>query len=94
IGQWQKEWESERVWNEAFDDEFGRARIQGERATTMFLDECEQHVTDGKNLLESIHDVVHTHCPCCRERLKYDAILLYDLLVRVVSQVKFFEFKL
>ncbi|KAG1784871.1 uncharacterized protein HD556DRAFT_1451323 [Suillus plorans] len=89
VRQWQKEWESESAWNEAFDDELGRARIEGEHATTTFLDECAQHIIDGKELLESIHDVVRTHCPYCREQLKYDGILLYDLLVCVVSQVKF-----
>ncbi|KAG1894802.1 uncharacterized protein F5891DRAFT_1194787 [Suillus fuscotomentosus] len=94
VRQWRKEWESESAWNEAFDDELGRARIEGEHATTTFLDECAQRIIDGKELLESIHDVVRTHCPYCRERLKYDGILLYDLLVCVVSQVKFFEVKL
>ncbi|KAG2040100.1 hypothetical protein BDR03DRAFT_1008439 [Suillus americanus] len=92
VVQWQKEWGSEGKWNEAFDDKLRHARTKGEHTT--FLDQCTQHVTDGRNLLESICDVVHTHCPCCRERLKYDTILLYDLLVCVMSQVKFFEVKL
>ncbi|KAG1860606.1 hypothetical protein DFJ58DRAFT_634548, partial [Suillus subalutaceus] len=94
VGQWRKEWESESMWNEEFDSLLERARIKGERATTVFLDECAQHVGEGRVLLEGIHEVVHTLCLCCRERLKGDTILLYDLLVCVISQVKFFEVKL
>lgn len=94
VRQWQKEWESESAWNEVFDNELGHARIEGEHTTITFLDKCAQHIIDGKELLESIHDVMHTHCSYCREQLKYDGILLYNLLVCVVSQVKFFEVKL
>ncbi|KAG1869716.1 hypothetical protein C8R48DRAFT_670960 [Suillus tomentosus] len=95
VGQWQKDWGSESTtWNEVFDTELACSRAKGERATTLFFDQVAQRAMDGRMLLESIRDVVHTHCSYCRERLKYDAILLYDLLVLVLSEVKFFEVKL
>ncbi|KAG1885848.1 uncharacterized protein F5891DRAFT_1201574 [Suillus fuscotomentosus] len=95
VGQWQKDWGSEStMWNEVFDTELACSRAKGEWATTLFFDQVAQRAMDGRMLLESIRDVVHTHCSYCRERLKYDAILLYDLLVLVLSEVKFFEVKL
>ncbi|KAG1899793.1 uncharacterized protein F5891DRAFT_1231813 [Suillus fuscotomentosus] len=87
VGQWRKEWVSEEMWNEAYDEALRRALSKGEHA--VFVEQCAQHASEGRSLLESIKDVVHTHCPCCRERLKYDTILLYDLLVSVTSEVKF-----
>ncbi|KAG1889614.1 uncharacterized protein F5891DRAFT_987373 [Suillus fuscotomentosus] len=92
VGQWRKEWVSEEMWNEAYDEALRRTLSKGEHA--VFVEQCAQHASEGRSLLESIKDVVHTHCPCCRERLKYDTILLYDLLVSVTSEVKFFEVKL
>ncbi|KAG1871655.1 hypothetical protein F4604DRAFT_1681460 [Suillus subluteus] len=93
--QWQKDWGSESTtWNDVFDTELACSRTKGERAINIFLDEVAQRAMDGRSLLESIQEVVHTHRPYCRERLKYDAILLYDLLVAVISEVKFFEVKL
>ncbi|KAG2137763.1 hypothetical protein BD769DRAFT_1384898 [Suillus cothurnatus] len=94
-----KDWRSgsgseSTTWDEVFNNEFACSRTKGERATTIFLDEVAQRAIDGRLLLEDIWDAVHTHCPYCRERLKYDAILLYDLLVSLVSEVKFFEVKL
>jgi hypothetical protein len=94
VGQWQKEWASESMWNDAYEDALGDARAEGGRAITTFLDGCAQHIWEGRVLLDGIHDVAHTHCPYCREQLKYDSILLYDLLVSVVSEVMFFEVKL
>ncbi|KAG1780718.1 hypothetical protein EV702DRAFT_1042945 [Suillus placidus] len=94
VRQWRKEWASEDMWNETYDDALGCARVKGERAMTIFLDESAQHVWEGRILLDGIRDVANTPCPYCRERLKYDTILLYDLLVSVVSEVKFFEVKL
>ncbi|KAG0699333.1 hypothetical protein DFH29DRAFT_1002109 [Suillus ampliporus] len=93
-GLWRKEWGSENVWNEAYNEALGRTQTKGERETTIFLDQCAQHVWEGRTLLDSIRDVVHTSCPYCRERLKYDTILLYDLLVGITAEVKFFEVKL
>ncbi|KAG1842321.1 hypothetical protein C8R48DRAFT_679070 [Suillus tomentosus] len=92
VGQWRKEWVSEEMWNEAYDEALRRALSKGEHA--VFVEQCAQHASEGRSLLESIKDIVHTHCPCCREHLKYDTILLYDLLVSVTSEVKFFEVKL
>ncbi|KAG1843318.1 hypothetical protein F4604DRAFT_1596882 [Suillus subluteus] len=95
VGKWQKDWGSEStMWNEVFDTELACLRAKGEWATAIFFDEVAQWATDGRTLLESIQDVMHTHCPYCREHLKYDSILLYDLLVSIISEVKFFEVKL
>ncbi|KAG2136209.1 hypothetical protein BD769DRAFT_1385328 [Suillus cothurnatus] len=94
-----KDWRSgsgseSTMWDEVFNNELACSRTKGERATTIFLDEVAQRAMDGRLLLEDIRDAMHTHCPYCREHLKYDAILLYDLLVSLVSEVKFFEVKL
>ncbi|KAG1726725.1 uncharacterized protein EDB91DRAFT_1263587 [Suillus paluster] len=94
VGQWRKEWGSESTWSDTYEDALGDARAKGGCAITIFLDECAQHIWEGRILLDGICDVAHTHCPYCREWLKYDTILLYDLLVSVVSEVKFFEVKL
>jgi hypothetical protein len=90
---WRKEWkfDSEPTWSKVYREAFVFAQKKGERATTAFLDECNVHVREGRTILDSIREVVHTNCACCRERLKYDIILLYDLLVHVTAEVKFLE---
>jgi hypothetical protein len=93
VGCWQKEWASEETWNESYEETFACAQKKGERETTIFLDECGIHAFEGRVLLDCIRELVHTNCPYCRERLKYDIVLLYDLLVHVTSEVKFFEVK-
>lgn len=95
VGQWQKDWGSESTtWNEVFDTELACSRAEGEEALAGFIDQAAQQALEGRALMDGIRDVAHTHCPCCRERLKYDTMLLHDLLVSVVSEVKFFEVKL
>ncbi|KAG1856398.1 hypothetical protein DFJ58DRAFT_840909 [Suillus subalutaceus] len=92
VGKWPKEWPSEDMWNEAFNKVLARAQAKGKHA--LFLEQCAEHASEGRSLLDTIKDTVHTHCPCCKERLKYDIILLYDLLVGIISEVEFFEVKL
>jgi len=93
VKHWQKEWAPEETWNEVYQELFTHALLKGERETTVFLDECGAHAKVGRAILDDIREIVHTNCPCCRERLKYDMILLYDLLVCVTSEVKFLEVK-
>ncbi|KAG2752142.1 hypothetical protein P692DRAFT_20725420, partial [Suillus brevipes Sb2] len=94
VGLWRKEWGSECMWNATFDGLLECARVKGKDATTIFFEECGRHIAEGRCLLESVHEVVHTLCVCCRERLKGDTVLLYDLLICIMSQVTFFEVKL
>ncbi|KAG0691983.1 hypothetical protein DFH29DRAFT_883308 [Suillus ampliporus] len=93
VRHWQKDWESEDMWNVMYEEVLTHTQAKREQETTGFLDACRKHAWDGRILLDSIRDLVHTHCLCCRERLKHDTILLYDLLVFITSQVKFFEVK-
>ncbi|KAG2034625.1 hypothetical protein BDR03DRAFT_984208 [Suillus americanus] len=88
VGKWPKEWPSEDMWNEAFNKALARAQAKGKCA--LFLEQCAEHASEGRSLLDTIKDIVHTACLCCKERLKYDIILLYDLLVGVISEVNFF----
>ncbi|KAG1868652.1 hypothetical protein F4604DRAFT_2020315 [Suillus subluteus] len=93
VSSWRKEWtfDSEATWSKVYGERFAFAQKRGERATTAFLDECDVHVREGALILDSIGEVVHTNCACCRERLKYDIILLHDLLIHVTAEVKFLE---
>ncbi|KAG2126904.1 hypothetical protein DEU56DRAFT_915858 [Suillus clintonianus] len=92
---WRKEWlVSEDKWGEAYEEALAHARTEGTHETDIFLDQCAMHALEGRTILEAIRGIVHTSCPYCRERLKYDSVLLYNLLVSVVSQVKFMEVKL
>ncbi|KAG1862658.1 hypothetical protein F4604DRAFT_1929418 [Suillus subluteus] len=93
VNSWQKEWKfnSEATWSKVYGEAFAFAQKRGERARTAFPDECDVHVREGRAILDSIGEVVQTNCACCRERLKYDIILLHDLLVHVTAEVKFLE---
>ncbi|KIK34473.1 hypothetical protein CY34DRAFT_17704 [Suillus luteus UH-Slu-Lm8-n1] len=93
VNLWKKDWESEDKWNESYGKLLSHARCKGGQWTAIFFEECGIHASEGRALLESIREVVHTNCPYCRERLKYDIILLYDLIVCVISEIKFFEVK-
>ncbi|KAG1736955.1 hypothetical protein EDB19DRAFT_1829685 [Suillus lakei] len=85
---WRKEWlVSEDKWGEAYEEALAHARTEGTHETDIFLDQCAMHALEGRTILEAIRGIVHTSCPYCRERLKYNSVLLYDLLVSVVSQV-------
>ncbi|KAG1877290.1 hypothetical protein F4604DRAFT_1580815 [Suillus subluteus] len=93
VNLWKKDWESEVKWNESYGELLSHARHKGGYWMAIFFEECSIHASEGRALLESIREVVHTSCPYCRERLKYDTILLYDLLICVISEIKFFEVK-
>lgn len=93
VGHWGKDWELEDTWNVTYEEVLAHAQANGEQETTRFLDDCAKHALEGRTLLDSIRDLVYTNCLCCREQLKYDTMLLHDLLVSITSQVKFFEVK-
>ncbi|KAG0691668.1 hypothetical protein DFH29DRAFT_819195 [Suillus ampliporus] len=93
VEHWRKDWTPEEMWNKVYEEVLAHAREKGEQETMVFLDECGRHIWEGRILLDNIRDVVHTNCPYCREQVKYDVILLYDMLVHVTSKVKFFEVK-
>ncbi|KAG1819864.1 uncharacterized protein BJ212DRAFT_1298257 [Suillus subaureus] len=80
VNLWKKDWQSEDKWNESYGKLLSHARCKGGHWTSIFFEECSIHALEGQALLESIREVVHTSCPCCRESLKYDTIILYDLL--------------
>ncbi|KAG1893161.1 uncharacterized protein F5891DRAFT_1196791 [Suillus fuscotomentosus] len=92
-GHWGKGWEWEDTWNVTYKEVLAHAQANGEQETTRFLDDSGKHALEGRMLLDDIRDLVYTNCPCCREQLKHDTILLHDLLVSITSQVKFFEVK-
>ncbi|KAG1786353.1 uncharacterized protein HD556DRAFT_1449732 [Suillus plorans] len=96
VRMWRMEWllSAEDTWGEAYEEALAHAEAKGGREANIFLDQCAQHVSEGKMILDSIREVVHTNCPYCRQRLKYDSILLYDLLVSLMSEIKFIEVKL
>ncbi|KAG1729475.1 hypothetical protein EDD22DRAFT_853130 [Suillus occidentalis] len=93
VNLWKKDWECEDKWNELYGELLSHARRKGGYWTTIFFEDCSIHASEGRALLESIREVVHTNCPYCRERLKYDTVILYDLLICVISEIKFFEIK-
>ncbi|KAG2049248.1 hypothetical protein BDR06DRAFT_975430 [Suillus hirtellus] len=96
VWMWQMKWllSAEDTWGEAYEEALAHAEAKGGCEANIFLDQCAQHVSEGRMMLDSIWEVVHTNCPYCRQRLKYDSILLYDLLVSLMSEIKFIEVKL
>ncbi|KAG1806951.1 hypothetical protein EV424DRAFT_1544042 [Suillus variegatus] len=96
VWMWRMEWllSAEDTWGEAYEEALVHAEAKGGREANIFLDQCAQHVSEGRMILDSIREVVHTNCPYCRQRLKYNSILLYNLLVSLMSEIKFIEVKL
>ena len=56
-----------------------------------FYSDVGDHITEGRDILQSIKDVVTTPCQRCRSGLKYDISLLYDILVVLIPEIKFYE---
>ena len=56
-----------------------------------FYSDVGDHIMEGRDILQSIKDVVTTPCQRCRSGLKYDIGLLYDILVVLIPEIKFYE---
>lgn len=59
-----------------------------------FYSDIVRHVEDGRVILQTINDIITTPCQRCRSGLKYDIVLLYDVLVALIPELKFYEVRL
>lgn len=56
-----------------------------------YYSDVAHHIEDGKAILQSIEDVISMPCSCCRAGLKYDIVLLYNVLAVLIPKLTFYE---
>lgn len=82
----------EKEWAVQYDRElFTAFNTCLQLALNGYYSDVAHHIEDGKAILQSIEDVISTPCPRCRAGLKYDIVLLYDVLVVLIPKLTFYE---
>ena len=81
-------------WHSQHEGELKRAQETSDKAFNEFYKNTFAHVTEGSDILEAIQNVIQTPCPHCREGLKYDIPLLYDMLIALLAELEFYRFVL
>ena len=96
LGVWRKlPLEKPRIqWHTQYEDELKRAQETSDKVFDDFYRETFAHVTEGNHILEAVQDVIMTPCLRCREGLKYDIPLLYDILTALLTELEFYRFAL
>jgi hypothetical protein len=95
VDEWRRtEWDPEGDWDRNFH--LALRRAQGSRATTEFFSECESHAQGGRRIIKALRsaagDLGSGRQP--RVQLRDKCLQIVDLLMLVLSEVKFFEVKL
>ena len=96
IHDWQTEWEPKADWDCNFNLALRRAREKSWGSADRFFRECEAHAHMGRCFICVLRQLVQELCRGRGSRDKLCDIFLqaFDLLVAVVSEIKFFEVKL
>ena len=94
LGQWRKlPLDKPQIqWHSQYEDELKCAQETSKDAFNKFYKDTFTHVTEGSSILEAIQDVISMPCPRCREGLKYDIPLLYDMLTTLLTKLEFYSF--
>jgi len=96
IHDWQTEWEPEADWDRNFNLALQRAREKSWGSADWFFRECETHACMGRRFIRVLRQLVQELCRSrgSRDKLCDTFLQVFDLLIAVVSEVKFFEVKL
>ena len=96
LGQWRKlPLDKPRIqWHSKYEDDLKHTQETSNDAFNEFYKDTFTHVTEGSSILEAIQDVISMPCPHCREGLKYDIPLLYDMLTALLTELEFYRFVL
>ena len=94
LGQWRRlPLDKPRIqWHSQYEEELKRAQETSNDAFDEFYKDTFTHMTEGSSILEAVRDVISTPCPRCREGLKYDIPLLYDMLTALLAELEFYRF--
>ncbi|KIJ58760.1 hypothetical protein HYDPIDRAFT_33826 [Hydnomerulius pinastri MD-312] len=94
INLWQTDWGTEAEWDRGFHLSLCNAQEDGSRMTDLFFVGIESHASEGRRLLRALRQVVKAMGRGPRGRNEDLFLQVYDLVVVVMSEVKFFEVKL
>ena len=96
IHDWQMEWEPEADWDRNFNLALRQAREKSWGSADWFFRECEAHAHMGRRFIHALRQLVQELCHGrgSRDKLCDNFLQAFDLLIAVVSKVKFFEVKL
>ena len=81
-------------WLSQYEDELKHARETSDKVFNDFYRDTFAHVREGGDILQAVQDVIRMPCPRCREGLKYDIPLLYDILTVLLAELEFYKFLL
>ncbi|KAL4073072.1 hypothetical protein V8B97DRAFT_2022912 [Scleroderma yunnanense] len=96
IHDWHTEWEPEADWDLNFNLALHQAREKRWGSADQFFKECETHACIGCHLIHGLRQLVQE---LCHSRGSWDKLCdmflqIFDLLIAIVSEVKFFKVKL
>ncbi|KAG1885331.1 uncharacterized protein F5891DRAFT_1201895 [Suillus fuscotomentosus] len=93
ICEWQYDWGPANIWEKVFNEKLWLAQDRSNCAVNHFFSQCEEHTTLGRALLSDLKRIAYG--PCSNGKQVRDRCMrMYDQVLMVLSEVKFFEVKL
>ncbi|KAH7903145.1 hypothetical protein BJ138DRAFT_1184570 [Hygrophoropsis aurantiaca] len=94
IDRWKVDWGPQVSWNKEFNKALARAReTPGTTSVDRFFNECEKHTLEGWAILNHIKSIAQGSWTGGARRIGEQVVQLHDMLLEVVCEVKFFEFR-
>ena len=91
---WQAGWGLKNLWEREFSMDLHVAQEDGQAAVDKFFETCEHHAKAGRQILRDLRDVaLDSHISSTTE-VRDMFLQIYDMILAVASEVKFFEVKL
>jgi len=85
---------AERHWLPYYEEALLAAFDAPGHVVDEFYADVTHHVEEGHAILQSVEEIMLTLCQCCSTGLKYDIRLLYDVLLSLLPELKFYEIML
>ena len=81
-------------WHSQYEGEFKHAQETSDKALSDLYKDTFAHVREGSDILQAVQDIIATPCPRCKEGLKYDIQLIYDILTALLAELEFYRYVL
>jgi len=96
IGEWVRLYnrKAERHWLPDYEEVLLAAFDAPGCVVDEFYADVIHHVEEGHAILQSVEEIMLTPCQHCSASLKYDIRLLYNVLLSLLPELKFYEIML
>lgn len=90
---WKWQWGHEGAWCSKFNECLVTARDSGRQAVDQFLQECQDHAEEGREMLHELQFAAQLSDMSTHDEIRDLFLQGYQLTVDIMAETKFFEIK-